>query len=181
MVYALGPQDKALCLNAQHHILQLTDLITLAAMKVLMVCLGNICRSPLAQGILEHKVKVAGLDWQIDSAGTGAWHVGQQPDRRSCEAAHRHGIDITAQAARRISHADLQDFDLVYCMDSSNYNDVIALCRTQDEKDKVKLIMNEAEPKKNIGVPDPYFGGADGFEAVYQMLDRACDAIIKKY
>lgn len=146
-----------------------------------MVCLGNICRSPLAQGILEHKAKAAGVDWLIDSAGTGAWHVGQQPDRRSCEVAHRHGIDITAQAARKINRADLQDFDLVYCMDASNYNDVIALCRTQDEENKVKLIMNEAEPEKNISVPDPYFGGADGFEAVYQMLDRACDAIIKKY
>ncbi|MBS1595126.1 MAG: low molecular weight phosphotyrosine protein phosphatase [Bacteroidetes bacterium] len=149
-------------------------------MKVLMVCLGNICRSPLAQGILEHKVKGAGLDWQVDSAGTGAWHVGQQPDRRSCEVAHKYGIDITAQAARRISHSDLQDFDLVYCMDSSNYNDVMRICKTEEEESKVKLIMNEAEPKQNINVPDPYFGGGDGFELVYQMLDRACDSIIDK-
>ena len=147
-------------------------------MKVLMVCLGNICRSPLAQGILEHKVKEAGLDWIVDSAGTGGWHIGEQPDRRSCEVAHRHGIDITAQAARKIARSDLQDFDLVYCMDPSNYTDVIALCRTQEEENKVRLIMNEAEPKKNISVPDPYFGGADGFEAVYQLLYRACDAVI---
>ena len=143
-----------------------------------MVCLGNICRSPLAQGILEHKVKEAGLDWIVDSAGTGGWHIGEQPDRRSCEVAHRHGIDITAQAARKIARSDLQDFDLVYCMDPSNYTDVIALCRTQEEENKVRLIMNEAEPKKNISVPDPYFGGADGFEAVYQLLYRACDAVI---
>lgn len=147
-------------------------------MKVLMVCLGNICRSPLAQGILEHKVRQAGLDWQVDSAGTGAWHVGQRPDRRSCEVAHKYGIDITTQAARKIDRADLQAFDIVYCMDASNYNDVIALCRTQDEEKKVKLIMNEADPKKNISVPDPYFGGPDGFESVYLMLDRACEAVI---
>lgn len=143
-----------------------------------MVCLGNICRSPLAQGILEHKVKEAGLDWEIDSAGTGAWHVGQRPDRRSCEVAHKYGIDITTQAARQISRADLQDYDIIYCMDSSNYNDVTAHC-TPEQKDKVKLIMNEAEPKKNINVPDPYFGGPDGFENVYRMLDSACDAVIK--
>lgn len=149
-------------------------------MKVLMVCLGNICRSPLAQGILEHKVKEAGLDWQVDSAGTGGWHAGEAPDIRSQEVARKHGINISRQAARKIRSIDIDDFDLIYCMDSSNYKDVIEMCHNEEEEAKVKLIMNEAEPGGNINVPDPYYGGADGFENVYQMLDRACDAIIGK-
>jgi protein-tyrosine phosphatase len=149
-------------------------------MKILMVCLGNICRSPLAQGILEHKVKEAGLDWQVDSAGTGGWHAGQKPDMRSQEVAHKHGVDITMQAARKMRSIDIDDFDLIYCMDSSNYNDVIAMRHNDAEEAKIKLIMNEAEPGKNINVPDPYYGGESGFENVYQMLDKACDGIINK-
>ncbi len=149
-------------------------------MKILMVCLGNICRSPLAQGILEHKVKEAGLDWQVDSAGTGGWHAGQKPDMRSQEVAHKHGVDITMKAARKMRSIDIDDFDIIYCMDSSNYNDVIAMCHNDAEEAKIKLIMNEAEPGKNINVPDPYYGGESGFENVYQMLDKACDGIINK-
>ena len=149
-------------------------------MKVLMVCLGNKCRSPLAQGILEHKIRKAGLGWQIDSAGTGGWHIGQQPDIRSQEVARKHGIDISAQCVRKIHPADIADFDLIYCMDSSNYNDVIAMCHNETEEAKIKLIMNELEPGKNIDVPDPYYDGAAGFEHVYQMLDKACDAIVDK-
>ena len=149
-----------------------------SAMKVLMVCLGNICRSPLAQGILEHKVKEAGLDWQVDSAGTGGWHAGQKPDMRSQEVARKHGINISGQAARKIRSIDIDEFDLIYCMDSSNYKDVIEMCHNEEEEATVKLIMNEAEPGKNINIPDPYYGGADGFENVYQMLDKACDAIL---
>ena len=148
-------------------------------MKVLMVCMGNICRSPLAQGILEHKLKAAGLDWTVDSAGTGGWHAGQKPDMRSCEVAHKHSIDISMQAARRIRSIDIDDHDLIYCMDSTNYNEVIAQCQNEEEEAKVKLIMNEVEPGRNINVPDPYYGRPDGFENVYQMLDKACDAIIR--
>ena len=150
-------------------------------MKVLMVCLGNICRSPLAQGILEHKLTAKGLKWEVDSAGTGGWHTGELPDKRSQEVAETHGVDITMQRARQIRSIDIDDFDLIYCMDSSNYNDVSRMCRTDAERNKVKLIMNESEPGRNINVPDPYYDKLEGFEKVYQMLDRACEAIIKKY
>lgn len=148
-------------------------------MKILMVCLGNICRSPLAQGILEYKLKEASLDWEVDSAGTGGWHAGQKPDMRSIEVARKHGIDIGKQAARKIRPIDIDDFDLIYCMDSSNYQDMINMCHNEDEEVKVKLIMNESDPDRNVNVPDPYYGGQDGFENVYQMLDKACDAIIE--
>ena len=145
-----------------------------------MVCMGNICRSPLAHGILEHKLKEEGMDWQVDSAGTGGWHAGEKPDMRSVQVAHAHGVDISMQRARRITTADIADHDLVYCMDSTNYNEVIAACHTEEQQAKVHLIMNEAEPGRNINVPDPYYGGPSGFEDVYQMLDRACSAIIDK-
>jgi protein-tyrosine phosphatase len=146
-----------------------------------MVCLGNICRSPLAQGILEHKVREKGLDWTVDSAGTGGGHVGLGPDTRSMEVAHAHGIDISAQECRRITYSDIKEFDLIFCMDSSNLVNVRDLCHTLEEEAKVNLIMNECDPGKKMDVPDPYYGGAAGFEKVYQMLDRACEAIIEKY
>lgn len=149
-------------------------------MRVLMVCLGNICRSPLAQGILEHKVAARNLGWEVDSAGTGGWHTGELPDKRSQEVALAHGIDIRGQRARQIRSIDIDDFDLIYCMDSSNYNDVQRLCHTDAERAKVRLIMNESEPGMNINVPDPYYDKLDGFEKVYQMLDKACEAIIDK-
>jgi protein-tyrosine phosphatase len=145
-----------------------------------MVCLGNICRSPLAQGILEHKVAERSLGWEVDSAGTGGWHTGELPDKRSQEVALAHGIDIRGQRARQIRSIDIDDFDLIYCMDSSNYNDVQRLCHTDAERAKVRLIMNESEPGMNINVPDPYYDKLDGFEKVYQMLDKACEAIIDK-
>ncbi len=150
-------------------------------MKVLMVCLGNICRSPLAEGILKHKAEQLGLDWQVDSAGTGGWHAGQQPDSRSIDIARIRGLDITGQCARKFRSTDIDDFDLIYCMDSSNYSDVLAFCHTEQERAKVHLIMNEVYPGRNQNVPDPYTGGPDGFAHVYNMLDEACQAIIEKY
>ena len=150
-------------------------------MKVLMVCLGNICRSPLAQGILEHKLKEKGLDWIVDSVGTGGGHVGMGPDDRSLRIALKHGIDISAQEARRISYKDIQQFDLIYCMDTANYVNVRDMCHTLEEEAKVKLIMDESDPGKKMEVPDPYYGGSSGFEKIYKLLDRACDAIIKNH
>jgi len=149
-------------------------------MKILMVCLGNICRSPLAEGILKTKAQQNGLNWQIDSCGTGNWHEGNLPDSRSVTVAKNHGIDITDQRSRPITRNDLGFFDVIYVMDSSNYQNVIRLCQTDSQKEKVKLIMNECEPQHNIAVPDPYYGN-DGFENVYQMLDKACEAIISKH
>lgn len=149
-------------------------------MKILMVCLGNICRSPLAHGILDNKVKNAGINAFVDSAGTNGYHDGELPDPRSISKANDYGIDITNQMSRQITQKDIQEFDLIYVMDASNYNNVIRLCSTPEEKGKVKMIMNEVEVGKNISVPDPYYGESDGFENVYQMLDLACDKIIEK-
>ncbi|MCP4438328.1 MAG: low molecular weight phosphotyrosine protein phosphatase [Aureispira sp.] len=149
-------------------------------MKILMICLGNICRSPLAEGILQHKANELGLDWTVDSAGTSAYHAGELPDQRSIQVARQHDLDITYQHSRQIVTSDLSNFDIIYVMDSSNYQNVLKLCKTAAQKEKVRLIMNEVEPVRNINVPDPYWGD-NGFENVYQMLDKACDQVIKRY
>jgi len=149
-------------------------------MKILMVCLGNICRSPLAEGILTKKANEKGLDWKIDSAGTAAYHVGNLPDERSIEVAKKHRIDLTNQRARQFSPSDFQVFDLIYAMDTENFANILKLAPSEDDKQKVKLILNELEPESNTSVPDPYYGGEDGFEEVYHMLDLACEAVILK-
>lgn len=149
-------------------------------MKVLMVCLGNICRSPLAEGILKHKIAEKGLSWNIDSAGTGSWHVGKQADQRSIAVAKKHGIDIREQRARQFSKSDFDAFDLIYVMDSSNYQDVMELALNEAAKQKVELVLNMSTPKMNKAVPDPYWDDK-GFEKVFQLLDAATDAILKKY
>ncbi len=146
--------------------------------KVLMVCLGNICRSPLAEGILKSKVNSENV--QVDSAGTAAYHVGNLPDSRSIEIARVYEIDITDQRARAFSTKDFELFDYIYVMDQSNYNNVLALATSEKEKSKVKMILNELTPGDNNPVPDPYYGGAQGFENVYHMLDKACDIIAAK-
>lgn len=149
-------------------------------MKVLMVCLGNICRSPLAEGILKNKVQQLGLDWQVESAGTSGFHASEKPDKRAIKVAKENNIDISQQRSRQFRGWDLENFDLIYAMDSMNYNDILSHAKTAEEKAKVKLIMNELEPGMNMQVPDPYYG-EHGFENVYQMLDKACDEIINKY
>ena len=147
------------------------------ALKIVMVCLGNICRSPLAEGILKAKLP---KDYVVDSAGTGAWHTGQQPDKRSIATAKNRGLDITNQRVRQFKVSDFDTFDLIYVMDNSNYKNVIALAPNEKAKSKVKLILNEIFPNENIDVPDPYYGGDDGFENVFDMLDQACEAIARK-
>lgn len=146
-------------------------------MKILMVCLGNICRSPLAEGILSSKI--ISNDIFIDSAGTGAYHIGNQPDERSVEVAKKYGIDISKQRARKFQVADFDIFDIIYVMDENNFHDILSLARDNYDKQKVKLILNEIHPDKNNSVPDPYYGGADGFEKVFKMLDEACEIISK--
>ncbi|MGY5353267.1 low molecular weight protein-tyrosine-phosphatase [Wenyingzhuangia sp. IMCC45467] len=146
--------------------------------KVLMVCLGNICRSPLAEGILKSKIENEGVF--VDSAGTGAYHVGNLPDARSIAVAKKHGIDITDQRARKIEKSDLDKFDYVYAMDESNYRHILMMASTDEQRAKISMIMKAVYPREDISVPDPYYGGDNGFEQVYQMLNEACDIIIKK-
>lgn len=140
-----------------------------------MVCLGNICRSPLAEGILRSKVNSAKIT--VESAGTGGWHVGEKPDPRSIEVARKNGLDITYQRGRKFSAYDFESYDHIYVMDNSNYQDVIKLAKNNDEIAKVKLILDEIFPNENVDVPDPYYGGTFGFENVFSMLDEACEKI----
>jgi protein-tyrosine phosphatase len=147
--------------------------------KFLMVCLGNICRSPLAEGILRSKIKNNNV--MIDSAGTAAYHVGNLPDIRSIEVADKYNIDITNQKARKFTIRDFDTFDFIYAMDESNYKNILTLARNRIDEKKVKMILNETHPNKNISVPDPYYGGQDGFENVYRMLDEACELIANKF
>ncbi|MEN2413907.1 low molecular weight protein-tyrosine-phosphatase [Flavobacterium mesophilum] len=143
--------------------------------KILMVCLGNICRSPLAEGILASKLPQD--KFFVDSAGTGSWHIGHCPDKRSIEVALKNGINISAQKGRQIQVSDFEDFDYIYVMDNSNFRDVVHLAKTPEHKNKVRLILNEIFPGENVDVPDPYYGSANGFDNVYQMLDEATDLI----
>ena len=147
-------------------------------MNVLMVCLGNICRSPLAHGILESK---APEDWYIDSAGTSGWHEGERPDTRSIITAKARGLNIDQQRSRPFLAEDFERFDGILAMDSSNYSNITRLAPDEASKAKVRLIMNEAYPGENRQVPDPYTGGQRGFEDVYDMLDLAIEKFLEQH
>jgi protein-tyrosine phosphatase len=146
--------------------------------KILMVCLGNICRSPLAEGIL--KSKLPSESFIVDSAGTAGYHVGELPDGRSIEVARKYGIDITNQRSRKFRKTDFEKFDMIFAMDQSNYADIVALSENEEQHEKVRMILNELYPNENRNVPDPYYGGDQGFENVYKMLDEACEIIASK-
>lgn len=141
-------------------------------MKILMVCLGNICRSPLAHGVLEHMVNEKGLDWEVDSAGTGNWHVGEPPDSRSVAVARRYGVDISAQCCRQFVPDDFDYYDRIYVMDHSNYRDVVRLARTDRDKQKVQLFLGDDV------VPDPYYDDLQ-FDPVYKMIKARCQKLIE--
>lgn len=134
-------------------------------MKILMVCLGNICRSPLAHGIMEQLAIDNGLDWAIDSAGTGNWHIGQGPDPRSTRTARGHGIDISKQICRQFRISDFDDYDVIYVMDKNNLADVLSLARSNQDAAKVKLLLDNQE------VPDPYHNDTQ-FEPVFKMVEE---------
>lgn len=142
-----------------------------------MVCLGNICRSPLAEGILSSKGKH--LNIEVDSVGTAGYHVGKQPDIRSIEIANKYAIDLNQQRARQFSRADFDEFDIIYAMDTNNYAHLISLASSETERNKIRMILNEINPNAYQSVPDPYYGGDNGFQDVYNMLDKACDKIIQ--
>ena len=139
-----------------------------------MVCLGNICRSPLAEGILKSKVDPKLV--HVDSAGTAGYHVGEKPDPRSIAVARDHGLDISRQRCRKFSVEDFDDFDFIYAMDNSNYRNIIALADSMEKTGKVKLLLDETG-LDITEVPDPYYGGEQGFENVYLMIEAACDTI----
>jgi protein-tyrosine phosphatase len=146
--------------------------------KILMVCLGNICRSPLAEGIL--KSKVDSSKFFIDSAGMGDYHVGELPDKRSIQVAGENQMDITDQRARQFKMEDFDEFDWIYAMDNHNYRRLLALAKTEAHQAKVKIILNEVFPDENLDVPDPYYESVFAFRNVYKMLDEACDKIVEK-
>jgi protein-tyrosine phosphatase len=143
-----------------------------------MVCLGNICRSPLAEGIL--KSKLPEDSFFVDSAGTSNYHIGEKPDTRSIAIAKHYGININDQRGRQFTTIDFDRFDYIYAMDNSNYRNIIQLARNSSDKEKVTLILNESVPNENLDVPDPYYGGDSGFNNVFKMLDEACDVITDK-
>jgi protein-tyrosine phosphatase len=143
-----------------------------------MVCLGNICRSPLAEGLLAAKLPKE--NFFVDSAGTGNYHIGKQPDQRSVLTAEKNGLDISYQKARQFTPRDFDDFDYIFVMDNTNYDDVISLAKNEHQKSKVQLILNELFPGENVDVPDPYYGLQNGFDMVYEMLDESCEILSKK-
>ncbi len=140
-----------------------------------MVCLGNICRSPLAEGIL--RSKLSSNTYTIDSAGTAGYHIGNPPDKRSVAVANKYGLDISNLRGRQFTVSDFDIFDYIFVMDESNFDNVSSLARNEGDIEKVKLILNEVYPNQNYSVPDPYYGGKEGFENVFKMLDEACSLI----
>ncbi|NNE71111.1 MAG: low molecular weight phosphotyrosine protein phosphatase [Rhodothermales bacterium] len=150
-----------------------------APISVLFVCLGNICRSPLAEGVFRDQVERAGLEdrFEIDSAGTGNWHVGQPADKRMQATASRHGVMLTSRG-RQFGHADFKDFDHILVMDRSNLHDVLFLDRTEQFTDRVKLFREFDPEPDDYQVPDPYYGGDDGFETVYAIVERTSEALL---
>lgn len=144
-------------------------------MKILMVCLGNICRSPIAEGVLAAKLDG---NFEVDSAGTISLHEGEHPDKRAIKVAQNHGVDISKQRSRPITSGDLQNFDKIYCMDLEVYKDVISKAEDEKQRQKISLFLEAAgEHGDNIEVPDPYWGDMNDFENVFQMIDKASEKI----
>ena len=150
-------------------------------MRILVICLGNICRSPLAEGILQHKARQAGLNWKVESAGTGDWHAGEPPHQLSQKVAGMNGIDISGQLCRQFTKEDMLSFDKIYVMDENNYNDVRLMSGELWDEKKVDLFLNELYPGENRNVPDPWYGKEKNYHEVFELLNKTCDAVIRKY
>ena len=153
----------------------------ICTMKILMVCLGNICRSPLAEGILQHKAFKAGLNWSVESAGTNSYHTGEAPHPLSQKVAKLNGIDICNQRARRFVAEDFEVYDKIYALAGDVLQDMQRIAKKKFDATKVDLLMNELYPGKNMDVPDPWYGPEPGYHEAYKMIDEVCDAIIDKY
>lgn len=150
-------------------------------MKILMVCLGNICRSPMAEGILHAKAIEAGLDWEIDSAGTESYHIGETPHRNSILTCKENGLDISHQRARRIQIADFEKFDIIYALATDVYEEIEAIAKDKSKMQKVKLLLDEVSPNQKRSVKDPYYGTKVDYEDVFELLGEVCEAIVQKY
>ena len=150
-------------------------------MRILMVCLGNICRSPIAEGVLRHKVKEHGLNWVVDSAGTESYHVGEHPHRFSIAICKLHGIDISEQRAEKFTASLFTKYDKIYALAQDVYHEIEAIGGNNAEMHKVELLLNELYPGTNKSVPDPYYGGEEGYGPVYDMIDAACQKIIDNH
>ncbi|MHC1707528.1 MAG: low molecular weight protein-tyrosine-phosphatase [Bacteroidales bacterium] len=150
-------------------------------MKILFVCLGNICRSPLAEGIMRDKISKAGLSGSIyvDSAGFEPFHQGDSADTRAIKVARDHGIDLSAHRARLFNYDDFKNFDLIYVMDRHNYRDVMNMAREDSDSQKVDYLLNAVNPGSNAAVPDPWYGNYQDFEHTYQLLDKATEGLLK--
>lgn len=150
-------------------------------MKILMVCLGNICRSPLAEGILQDKAFKAGLSWSVESAGTNSYHTGEPPHPLSQKVAKLNGIDISQQRARRFKADDFDIYDKIYALADDVMEEMKKIARNKFDAAKTNLLMNELYPGKNMDVPDPWYGPEPGYHEVYKMIDQVCEKIIEKY
>lgn len=150
-------------------------------MRILMVCLGNICRSPLAEGILKHKAQQAGLNWIVESAGTNGYHIGEAPHRLSQKVAKLNGIDICSQRARQFMKDDFDRYDKIYAMADDVLDDIRRIARGKFDPAKAELFLNELYPGEDRSVPDPWYGPEPGYHDVYRMIDEACTQIIRKY
>jgi len=150
-------------------------------MKILMVCLGNICRSPLAEGILQRKVNQLGLNWIIDSAGTNGYHTGEAPHHLSQKVAKCNGVDISSQLARKFHVNDFRKYDIIYVMAHDVLGDIKRTSGKAFEAGKIKFFLDELYPGKKMDVPDPWYGDEDGYHEVYKLIDETCDAMIKNY
>jgi len=148
-------------------------------MHILMVCLGNICRSPMAEGILRDLIRKEGLDITTDSAGTADYHVGEEPDRRAQEAMRRQGLDISDLSGRQLVPEDFEQFDLLLAMDESNLRNMLRLAPNKALGAKAKLLMDYAPEHRHREVPDPYYGDEEGFDEVYAMVTEACRNLLK--
>ncbi len=146
-----------------------------------MVCLGNICRSPIAEGVLKHKARKMGLNWVVESAGTESYHIGEAPHRFSQKICRSNGIDISGQCARRFHVEDFTSFDKIYAMADDVYREIQRIGGGKAIMSKVDYFLNESMPGSNASVPDPWYGEESGYTEVFELIDKTCDSIVKKY